>query len=781
MCKAEKNKKPFALFRARLRLISLSPRSFRVRAACVFDEAMLDETQNIKVLSRIAAEDFIGRNAESEELRRTANDETAAQGILLLSAPAAGASELLRQTYDRLFYESKGVIPFYFAFSDKDKTAKQSAVRFLQTFLQQTVAFRRRDGRLLSIAPDVCEISSLAAPIDAHWIQQLISNCKIESDLIDEASFIRMALSAPLRAAANGAPVFVMLDDLHKAENTAGDAALIEELREIYSRAGLSFVFAGRRRFVLSAMQGGNAGLANAKTMRLGELSGADAEMLVENLSVKYAVKINEQTRDLIIRQFQSNPAFIGGIFRAARASENDLDSFFQVQKVTTDALFGGDFGNYYDRLFDEIAPNRKTQAQIIGLLCETDENNERKTPIEVWNERLAQSFEEVYRLIRLLNIHEIARTGGGSVELNGENALLHDYVEARRRLEILSEPRALVLGDVLSNALKRAPQMMTRFYRRASAIGLKQMLSVFNCQKTPASLFDYAVFKEKHKGAEDAEIQRLMAAESEKIALPQIIYTANTVAFYPPIAQFAETERTAVALGFEAADYREENEIVWIAAQIDSKLEAARDLTEFWCDRLEAVALMCNFTRYRLWLVAPEGFSDEAIEVLRERGAYGSSRRQVELLVAHLKAENVIKERMSAGEYEIIVPMGDDTEMIAAHAVEEIARRHEFKPAAINQIKTALVEACINAAEHSHSPDRRIYQKFKIEADKIVITVANRGVKMPTRKVQESDSRPEPTTGRRGWGLKLMRRLMDEVNFEQTDDGTRISMVKYK
>jgi serine/threonine-protein kinase RsbW len=150
-------------------------------------------------------------------------------------------------------------------------------------------------------------------------------------------------------------------------------------------------------------------------------------------------------------------------------------------------------------------------------------------------------------------------------------------------------------------------------------------------------------------------------------------------------------------------------------------------------------------------------------------------------MLAAHLKAENVFNQPASADEYEIIVPMGADTEMIAANAVEEIARRHDFKQSAINQIKTALVEACINAAEHSHSPDRRIYQKITFEEDKIIITIANRGVKMPAQKVLESVSTIEPNEGRRGWGLKLMRRLMDEVNFEQTDDGTRISMVKFK
>jgi serine/threonine-protein kinase RsbW len=191
-------------------------------------------------------------------------------------------------------------------------------------------------------------------------------------------------------------------------------------------------------------------------------------------------------------------------------------------------------------------------------------------------------------------------------------------------------------------------------------------------------------------------------------------------------------------------------------------------------------VALSCNFLKYQLWLIAPEGFSPEAVEVLKARNAFGSSREQVKLLIKYLQAENLMLESRPANEYEMIVPMGDDTEFISAQAVEEIARRHAFKPKAITQIKTALVEACINATEHSHSPDRKIYQKFTIEDDKIVITISNRGVKIPSQKVAEMTMRIEPDEGRRGWGLKLMRTLMDEVKFEQVDDGTRISMVKY-
>ena len=122
---------------------------------------------------------------------------------------------------------------------------------------------------------------------------------------------------------------------------------------------------------------------------------------------------------------------------------------------------------------------------------------------------------------------------------------------------------------------------------------------------------------------------------------------------------------------------------------------------------------------------------------------------------------------------------------MIAANAVEQIARRIAFRPEAINQIKTALIEACINAAEHSLSPDRKIYQRFRVENDRLVVTVASRGVvpaSLAVQNGQEVDGRSEKedAKSRRGWGLKLIQTLMDEVEFERVDDGTQLRMTKY-
>ena len=198
--------------------------------------------------------------------------------------------------------------------------------------------------------------------------------------------------------------------------------------------------------------------------------------------------------------------------------------------------------------------------------------------------------------------------------------------------------------------------------------------------------------------------------------------------------------------------------------------------MTAQWCERLERIAREAKFRRVKLWLVSSEGFAREAAAVLKRHDAYSSSRRQTDLLSARLRPS--AGERPAFDEYEMVIPMGTDTELIAAHTIEQIARRINFTPEAINQIKLALVEACINATEHSLSPDRKIYQRFRLEDDKLIVTVASRGVVPAT--VSSQDGLNEQGKSRRGWGLKLIRTLMDEVEFERVDDGTQLRMAKY-
>jgi len=295
--------------------------------------------------------------------------------------------------------------------------------------------------------------------------------------------------------------------------------------------------------------------------------------------------------------------------------------------------------------------------------------------------------------------------------------------------------------------------------------------MGAFDGRQVPLFLLDYGLFRDRFKGMNQSEIMSSVDDGSPRFTLPHVVYTADTAAFYPRLDEICDKERSAIALAY--TDPSKKEEVVWISAEIDSKLEATAEATEFWCDRLEMAALNCNFSRIKLWLVAPEGFDGPALKILADRNAVGSSRSQAELLMKYLGAVPAVAETNSH-EYEFVVPMGPDTEMISAHAVEEIAKRANFPAKAVNQIKTALVEACINAAEHSLSPDRRIYQRFRVDDQKLTVSVSNRGVRIADKSPQMASG------GRRGWGMKLIEGLMDDVRIDHTDDGTRITMVKY-
>jgi serine/threonine-protein kinase RsbW len=510
--------------------------------------------------------------------------------------------------------------------------------------------------------------------------------------------------------------------------------------------------------------------------IHLDRLSDEDAELLLDKLARKLRVESNEQTRDLLVQQLNGGPVLINALAQAARDTRTPLNKFLSCQQLYVDNLMGGRINHYFSDLLNHLAPQPQTHRTLVRVLYESGLAETRKASVWAWKKRLNVEGGEFERVIEMLHVHELANSSGATVELNTQSTVWMDYLNVQYQIEVAGEPRALALARTLLATLKRAPVAMARMYRREAALGLDELLARFNCQEMPATLFHYERFAAEYAGVDTDKVNVGLDSEADLVRLPQIVHVADCTSYATSVK--TEEKRCAVGHGFDAGDYTDESEVVWIAAEIDAKLEASIDLTREWLDRLMQVSGEAHFGRTRIWLVSPEGFTKEASRLLRERDAYGSSRRQVELLTSRLSAQTI---RVATGdEYEMVIPMGTDTELIAAHTVEQIARRLDFTSEAINQIKLALVEACINAAEHSLSPDRKIYQRFRVEDDRLVVTVASRGVVPANLTAQNGGQNGEGKT-RRGWGLKLIKSLMDEVEFERVDDGTQLRMIKYR
>lgn len=739
-----------------------------------------------RIIAHASPESFVGRAEQLREITGLASAKAGRQGVIFLAAPRSGATELLRQSFDELFRQRGGATPVYFAFSSADAASTASARRFLHTFLTHTVAHRRDDPALVAASPTLRALLELAAPSDYEWVERLIQTFERATDEGDERALVRLCFGAPRQASARGVRTVVMLDDVHLAESLRGEVALGHAVAEAAVESGAPFVLAGLRRRMLDLVNGAaqHAGLDALRKLHLDKLNESDARTLLENLAERHNVALGDETRDLAVQQLEASPYLINSIVEAAAAAGASLSSFRDFQSLYVDELLGGRVGRRFGAVLAELAPSPPLRRNLLRVMHESASVAGGKSPVEVWMKRLGTDVVEFERMMRLAHIHELASFHATFVETT-PGPVWRDFLNMSYRLQVAVEPRALVVADTLVEMLKRAPRTMARHYRREAALNLRGLMSRFNSEEVPASLLHYDRFARMYRGVVREEVQSGLETETDSVRLPQIVHAASCASFHPPMLQLCDEERCAIAHGLEGGAYADADEVVWIAAEVESKLEAGRALTELWLDRLEQVAQACGFNRVRLWLVSREGFTTEAAELLSEREAYGSCREQLELLSARLGRAGEGSENGSADEFAMELPMGEDTELIAAHTVEQIARRMEFQPDAINQIKTALVEACINAAEHSLSTERKIYNRFRVEGDKLVITVSSRGLS-PSASISENGSShalnggESGAKGRRGWGLRLIRTLMDDVEFERVDDGTRLRMTKY-
>ncbi|MCO6510904.1 MAG: ATP-binding protein, partial [Aridibacter famidurans] len=616
--------------------------------------------------------------------------------------------------------------------------------------------------------PEMREIEVMAPAADETWIGDLVGASASETDLNGDAGFVARAFAAPQRAGVSGSPCFVILDGLENTLLLEGGSKLTELLGRIYSTAESRVVLAGLRGFIEEETNRGRLSLPSAARLSIEELDFESAGKLFERIARSAGIEQSQQARDLTVTVLGARTEFVKALVARAAETGAPLRNFKDVLTCYHESLMNGRLGGHFDEILQSAAlPGRRTE--LVELIEAMTAGGRPTTPTPAWQSRLRSP-----EALRYLEVNELIQVKAGSVTVSG-SPVLEDYSSARYRTEVLGEPAARVIARGLGEGLKKAAGAMSSHYRKSLAIGVADILSMFDCQEVPTALLDYGLFRESYKGGDLAKMLSAMREDLEKVKLPQIFHSDAASEFYPNISGLIENERAAIAFGFEHAEYDDENEILWLAAEIDSKLEASEELTTFWCDRLEMVAVANNIDRFRIWLVAPEGFSPAALEVLHARHAIGSSKAQARMLRNFLEKGSLENGDTEPEKFSLEIPMGDDTELIAAHSVEDIARKAGFGTSEINQIKTALVEACINAAEHSLSPDRRISVDVISAEDSLTVRVSNRGVKFE----KPSEESGQESEERRGWGLKLIRSLMDDVRFERVDDGAKIVMVK--
>jgi serine/threonine-protein kinase RsbW len=720
-------------------------------------------------------------------LARTAPEPPAHYSVssaLLLGAPRAGKSEILRKSFDRLFNEDGEVLPFYYGLRRSCLYPEKFARDYFSHFVAQFVAFRRNDPKLIAAADEPLAVINSAAPAEDYLcVRSLIDSFARALQSGDADSLVRFALAAPAAAAAHaGLRPLVMIDNSHRLAGTDLHAEFIRALGSDapWAQRSPAYVLTGLGRLVIELIPPDQEIFDRIEVIQVERMSSESLERLTRRRADLLGIEASDSTIELIVQQLNCDFFYIRAILNAAASRGTSLKTFIEFERLYTIEVLRGRIGHYLDELLRDVAPDSHNGRAVLEALALVVQAGS-PVPIDAVIERMRDHTSDSESLLARLHSREMLDMSYGFVTACADQVLA-DYVRAKYRSEIAGAPRPVAGEEILGEKLKHSYRLMMTRYNRAIESQLVELLSHFDFQSVPASLFDHVAYDRLYRGLSRVQVRRALDDEQARVRLPQVVLVNDLVAG----EQQGVNWRLFAATGFEGGIYTEANEVLWLVALINAKEPLDVETLGRIDQRLEPALRGQGAKSGRVpqgvrWYISKEGFSAVASEKLASSHAYRSTYAHLDLIQDYLTRLSLGRQARPASEFELVIPIEDEAELIAARTAEQIARAADFDQEAINQIKTALIEACINAAEHSDSPDRKIHQRFAIDEDKLIITVSNKGKRFGEANRQATPALgAQPAKAARGRGLKIIRALMDEVEFERTDDGARLVMTKY-
>jgi serine/threonine-protein kinase RsbW len=747
-----------------------------------------------RILGRVRTDEFVGRESEIARLASFPAGDRSPRLALVAGPTRVGKTEILRQSFDHIFNQSGEAVPVYYPLKPDCLTAPAFARDFAGTFLAQLIAFRQNNPSLLSLAGEPLAVIAQSAGVsDYVWVKTIADGVLRSAGSGDGAATLRHALSGPsLAARVTGFVPVVMFDDVHLlASGRTGEAGsnaarAADELRQAFfaslkpepaSPIAPRYLLSGYERPMAELMPVDQEWFNSLEIVRVEPVGHEHMEKFIRAVSAQNGVELSDSATELIIQQLKGDLFYTRAVLDLAASAAVSLRTFLDFERIYSAEVASGRIGHYLSALIGDAAPDRRSRRGALELLACVSDAQE-GAPIDTALERTGLEIGDAEALCQRLHARELLNFGYRFVSASTD-PVLSDYAREAYRSEVLGALKPLVGFPLLATKLKDAHRIMMARYERGFGTRLVETLSRFDSQNVPAFLFDEVEYEKHCRGMSRADVARSLDEAAERVTLPQLVEVEDAGGS----EHGGISWQLVLGRGFETGIYTEANETLWIAALINSKepldVESLRRID----DRIGAALRASHSKSPQVvrWYIGKEGFSAAAGQRIESAQGYRSNYAQLEAMSDYLvKLSAPGFDGAAAAEFELIIPIEDEAELIAARTVEDIARAADFGQHAINQIKTAVIEACINAAEHGQSPDGKIHQRFAIHADRIMITVSNKG-----RTFGSADGGPGPMAGSqppgaRGRGLKIIRALMDEVHFQRTDDGTSLVMTKF-
>ncbi|MBP2686867.1 MAG: ATPase domain predominantly from Archaea, partial [Deltaproteobacteria bacterium] len=637
------------------------------------------------------AEDFFGREEELSALTRAASEGGRGVGssFMIYGPPNIGKTLLLLKLGETLRTApgetgAARPFPFYFSFSQILSHPLALSQHFLQEYLGQLLLFFGEERPPAFDPEAMCE--RLAAYGYTAGRSTLAAHGRYTS-AGDGLSALVNVVSLPFSSAGDAFyPVF-LFDDFQYTGKLQGvpEGTMLSILRP--------YIKSGRFPMFLS---GSSPGRVTASLKREG-LFGAFQMMEIMGLRPEASLRLWEHLLER--RRVEITPSLlpratqrVGGIPFYQRMLIEDM--FFRgvrvADSITLENMYAlsvteGKLNRYWREFFENTFPDRTRRSRALRFLKRVLYDRFPLDSVEGALSLMGTTPEEGEAILSTLEFKGLLKADLEQLTFV-DDPVLTDFLYWAYERGLLGKGVSQVASAIVQSRISRTAADAGQGEAHARRISVvKELMRRWDLRDVPTLLFEYGPFREKFDRKGVLEVVIGMESEPLRTRLPKI---SSVSTGYRNQRGGPRFDFDLVAYGFAEGEFSEENLVVWAVDVVPEKNLAARAVEHFEnrC-RLLAIEKGLPADRFRKWMLLSESADPAAVDLAAQYGVHLSHPSQLRLFLNLFGLEELGEapepERQSSAqpapsdktvEYELVLPMKADSEMVAARVAETVA-----------------------------------------------------------------------------------------------------------